>query len=181
MKRIFAAILAAAMLVSAAGCGNNKQNDVITSETQKADTDQVKVYAEAKEDTLGAVLLGLFTTQVQENNDISAEELASTLISDEAILFAGDTAPMEEGFLIGFSEDITGFEEAIVFMPIIGSIPFVGYIFDLAEDADVEAFVQNLQDKANMRWNVCTEAEQMVVASYQDKVFFVMCPNSLED
>ena len=88
--------------------------------------------------------------------------------------------PMEEGFLMGFDADITGFEEAVAFMPMIGTIPFVGYVFDLAEDADVEAFMTTLQENANMRWNICTEAEQTVIASYGDKVFFLMCPKSLE-
>ena len=63
---------------------------------------------------------------------------------------------------------------------LIGTIPFVGYVFDLAEDADVEAFMTTLQENANMRWNICTEAEQTVIASYGDKVFFLMCPKSLE-
>lgn len=178
MKKFLATLLTTAMIISAVGCGN-KNN--VTTETQKADTVTTVVYTAPKEATLGATLLDVFTTQMEADKDTSAQDMASTLITNEAILFSGDTVPMEEGFLPGFKEDITGFEEAIVFMPIIGSIPFVGYIFDLADDADVEAFVTNLQEKANMRWNVCTEAEQMVVASCGDKVFFVMCPNSLED
>ena len=100
------------------------------------------------------------------------------VITNEAILFAGATMPVEEGFLMGFDEEISGFEDAVMFAPMIGTIPFVGYVFDLAEDADVEAFVTTLQEHANMRWNICTEAEQTVTASFGDKVFFMMCKKS---
>jgi len=37
-----------------------------------------------------------------------------------------------------------------------------------------------LKDNANPRWNICTEAEETVVGSVDNKVFFVMCPKSFE-
>ena len=89
--------------------------------------------------------------------------------------------PVEaEGFLMGFSADITGFEEAVSFMPVIGTIPFMGYVFTLAEDADVETFISTLETNADPRWNICTEAEETVIEAVGNKVFFLMCPKSLE-
>jgi len=60
-------------------------------------------------------------------------------------------------------------------------MPFVGYIFDLADDADKEAFMTNLTEKADLRWNICTEAEQTVVEAIGDKVLFLMCKKSLAE
>ena len=76
--------------------------------------------------------------------------------------------------------DITGFEEAVGFMPMIGTIPFMGYVFSLADGADVDAFIATLETNANPRWNICTEAEQTVIKAVGNKVFFLMCPKSLE-
>lgn len=39
--------------------------------------------------------------------------------------------PVSEGLLNGFNAEITGFEEATMFSPMIGSIPFIGYVFKL--------------------------------------------------
>ena len=64
-------------------------------------------------------------------------------------------------------------------MPMMGSIPFIGYIFDMPADADLEAFMTTLKESANMRWQVCVEAEEMVVEAIGDKVFFLMCKKDL--
>lgn len=39
--------------------------------------------------------------------------------------------PVEEGLLNGFTGEIKGFDDAYVFSPMIGSIPFIGYVFKL--------------------------------------------------
>lgn len=169
MKKFLVTLLAAVMVLSMVACGSKKEETPATT-----------VLTEVEEGTLGATLLEVFSTEMEANSALTAQELADTIITNEAILFAGASMPMEEGFLMGFDADITGFEEAVAFMPMIGTIPFVGYVFDLAENADVNAFMTTLQENANMRWNICTEAEQTVIASYGDKVFFLMCPNSLE-
>ena len=51
----------------------------------------------------------------------------------------------------------------------------------MEEGADVEGFVQTLTDNADPRWNICTEAEETVVEVCGDKVFFLMCPKTLEE
>lgn len=175
MKKFLATVLASVMVLSMVACGNKNAQ---TSETPSAPA--VEVITEVEDGTLGATLLEVFSTEIEANNALTAQELADKIITNEAILFAGMAMPMEEGFLMGFDADIKGFEEAVSFAPMIGTIPFVGYVFDLAEGADVAAFTTTLQENANLRWNVCTEADQMVIATFADKVFFLMCPNSLE-
>lgn len=198
MKKILATCLTIALTASLVACGaGNGTSENVSSETftteetitteSNASTEETIVTEgdvsteEAAGETLGPTLLAIFKDALAANPEMTAEELADTVVTNEVILFAGATAPVEEGFLSGFREDITGFEEGVMFAPIIGSIPFMGYVFTLAEDADTEAFLTMLEEKANMRWNVCTEAEEMVMEAVGNKVFFVMCPKSLED
>jgi len=68
-----------------------------------------------------------------------------------------------------------------MFAPMMGTIPFVGYVFTLDEGADVEAFMKMLEDNANLRWNVCTEAEEMTVENEGNVVFFLMSPKAFEE
>ena len=60
------------------------------------------------------------------------------------------------------------------------TVIFVGFVFVLEDGADVEGFKQMLSDNANLRWNICTEAEELVVESSGNTVFFLMCPATME-
>ena len=53
----------------------------------------------------------------------------------------------------------------------IGSIPFVGYVFVLEDGTDKTEFISNLKENANLRWNICVEAEEMVTGVAGNKVF----------
>ena len=111
------------------------------------------------------------------NAQATTEELANTLVTDPAIQFMGGAMPLEVGteYFTGFDEyQITGFESAAVYMPMIGSIPFVGYVFTV--DGDAAAFEQTLLDNADPRWNICVTAEETVSTTSGNLVFFVMCP-----
>jgi hypothetical protein len=88
---------------------------------------------------------------------------------------------VQAGPLTGFDSEISGFEEGVMFSPMIGSIPFVGYIFTIADGDDPDVFIQTLTDSANPRWNVCTEADETVVDNIGNYVFFLMCPESFDD
>jgi len=68
-----------------------------------------------------------------------------------------------------------------MFGPAIGTIPFIGYVFDLSDDTDVNDFKNNLKDNADLNWNICTEADELVVESDGDKVIVIMTPDSFED
>ena len=132
-------------------------------------------------DTIGALLTQEFYALKAENAEITAQEMADTILTNPIIQFSGGTMEVEEGLLTGFGNaEITGFEQGVMFAPMIGTIPFVGYIFTLAEGTDVDAFMQTLRDNADPRWNICTEAEETVVEKADSMVFFVMCPSQFE-
>ena len=129
--------------------------------------------------TLGTTLLADFKSKA---SSMGTEELANALVQNPAIKFMGGAMPVEEGLLSGFDNaEIKGFKSGAVFMPMIGSIAFIGYVFELDNAADIPAFISTLEKNANMRWNICVEAEEMVTGSSGNKVFFVMCPTSLEE
>lgn len=123
--------------------------------------------------TVGGTLLAAF----KANSDGSALSVAESLVANPVIPFMGGAMSVEPGYLTGFDNaEITGFKEGAVFMPMIGTIPFVGYVFTLENAADAPAFIANLKANANLRWNICTSADEMVAGSAGNKVFFVMCP-----
>lgn len=109
----------------------------------------------------------------------TAEEIAAALIENEGFYdIQMMTAEMEEGYLNGFDADITGFNTCYTFLPMINTIPFVGYVF---ETDDAAALSEALQAHAQLNWNICTEADEMVVETKDNLVFFVMSPLSFEE
>lgn len=132
-------------------------------------------------DTVGSLLAQEFHALKAENAEITAQEMADAILANPMIQFEGAVMEVEEGLLSGFGNaEITGFNGGVMFAPMIGSIPFVGYVFTLDEGADVDAFMQTLKDNADPRWNICVEAEETVVENADNMVFFVMCPSQFE-
>ena len=162
MKKILAMILAIITVMSFAACGKNDADETLPTE-------------EATEATLGNALAAVFEENAE---DMSIEEIANEMVAHPSILFNCMALEVEPGFLAGFDNEITLFTKGMTFAPMIGSIAFVGYVFE-TEDAD--ALIAELKDNANMRWNICVEAEEMVVKKHGNKVFFVMCPKELEE
>ena len=151
-------------------------------ETKPEETkpEETKPEEEKAPATLGNTLLKDFKNKA--NAGMSTLEIAEGLMQNEAILFMGGAMEVEPGLLSGFDNtEITGFKSGAVFMPMIGSIAFIGYVFELENAAETGAFISKLKSSANMRWNICVEAEEMVTGSVGNKVFFVMCPKVLEN
>ena len=149
-------------------------------ETKPEVKPETKPEEEKAPSTLGNTLLADF--KIKANSGMGALEIAEGLMQNEAIKFMGGAMEVEPGLLSGFDNtEITGFKSGAVFMPMIGSIAFVGYVFELENAADTGAFISKLKGSANMRWNICVEAEEMVTGSVGNKVLFVMCPKTLEE
>ena len=189
MKKLISLLLALIMMFTMVACAADNGETPETEDTNTEDvidateedaTEAEDETAETTGDTLGQTMLKDFQETVAANPDMTAQEIADDLITNPAILFAPATMPVEEGFLSGFTTEITGFEEATMFAPMIGSIPFVGYVFTLGADADVDAFIDTLEANADLRWNICVEAEEMVVDNIDNTVFFLMCPKALD-
>lgn len=209
MKKVLSMIMAAAMIMSMTACENEKAPteitpteavteapttaEEVTEVETEAPTEAEEVTEAPVEDentepddgaavdgTLGEILLADFTERAADEA-ATAQEIADGLMTNPAILFGPVTMPVEQGLLTGFGNaEITGFKEGVTFAPMIGSIAFVGYVFDLEEGTDSAAFIQTLKDNADPRWNICVEAEETICEQVGNKVFFVMCPKSLE-
>ena len=192
MKKIIALLACLAMLLSMAACGNEttepttepttQATEPTTEATEPTIEDVVETPDEpaVTEGTVGETLLATF----KANATGTAEEIANAVIGDPTIPFMGMAMainPVDFEFLSGLGEaKITEYEEGAMFGPMIGTIPFIGYIFKLAEGTDVEAFKTTLTENANLRWNICTAAEELVVENEGNTVFFLMCPTTFE-
>ena len=129
--------------------------------------------------SVGNTLLSQFNSIASSGNALS---VAEKLVANPIIAFSGGAMSVEPGFLTGFGNtEIKGFKEGAMFAPMIGTIPFVGYVFTLEDGADASAFISMLKSSADLRWNICTTADEMVSGSKNNKVFFVMSPLSFEE
>ena len=124
---------------------------------------------DAEPTTMGTKLAKTFSDSIDQGKDMG--KTMELLIEQSG--FDCGTMECEEGFLNGFSGEITGFSSATMFAPFIGSIPFVGYVF---VTDDTSALKDKLAAQADPRWNICTEAEETVIEEKGNYVFFVMCP-----
>lgn len=162
MKRIMAFAVSVILLAACiSGCG--KKND---------DASNIEA------NTVATKLQVQFREEIKDNKDIIA--VADKLVDNNPVLgeVAMGSMGVEPGFLNGFNGDVMGFDNGVMFAPFIGTIPFVGYIF---ETSDTDALVKELNDKAMLNWNICTTADEKVVDVVDNYVFFVMAPNSFED
>ncbi|MDY4488688.1 MAG: hypothetical protein SPE18_11665 [Candidatus Limivicinus sp.] len=176
MKKLFSILIAATLLLSLCACGNSAP---VTTEppVHETPTPSAAPSETPAGESMGQALLKDFTDRVNAEPELGAEELAKALLENPVIEFTGDALPVEPGLLTGFGNtEITGFAQGAMFAPMIGTIPFVGYVFVLDEGADAEAFVQTLKDNADPRWNICTEADETIAEHVGNTVFFVMCP-----
>ena len=181
MKKALTILLISMMAMTFTACGNSDSSDSGSSSGSSA-SEESKPDEEIKADTVGTKLYVDFKEKAEADSAATAQSLADALMANPMIQFAPATMPVEQGLLSGFGNaEITGFKEGVMFGPVIGSIPFIGYVFTLDDGADAEAFVKTLKDNADLRWNICVEAEEMVCEIVGDKVFFVMSPKSFEE
>ena len=185
MRKKFALFLAAAMVLSLTACGKSNDNSNTTQATTEATTEaatEATTQADNNkaEGTMGQILLQDFKDRIAADENITPQEMAEALLTNPVIQFMGAAMPMEPGYLAGFSEEISGFSECVMFAPMIGSIPFVGYIFTVDEGNDVNEFAENLEKLADPRWNICVEADETIIEISGNTVFFLMCPNNTE-
>lgn len=138
MRKLATILLTACMMLSLAACGGK-------AEEQEP--------AKKAPETLGEHLLADFEERLAENGELTAQELADGILANELIAFSGGAMAVEEGLLTGFGNaEITGFSEGVMFAPMIGTIPFVGYVFVLDSEDAVEGFVATLTESADPRW-----------------------------
>lgn len=162
MRKVVATLLMVVMVWGIIGCG--MVNDTASAGGSATSESQL-----SGENTMGNKLGELFLSKIGPGADKTA---IAQLLADES---GYDCVVVEaqEGYLNGFTEEIKGFKSAVQFAPMIGSIPFVGYIF---ETDDAAALRDKLTSVADPRWNICTEAAETICVVSGNYVFFTMCP-----
>lgn len=168
MKKLctsFMVVLSIFAVISIAGCKKNEKPADVQAETEKPVT-------------VAQILAADFKAKISADEAISMEALAGQLMENSVIEFGPAVMPVEPGYLNGFTNDITDFSEGCFFGPMIGAIPFAGYVF---RTDNAEVLAAALKADADLRWNICTQADEMVCEIYKDVVFFVMAPLSFEE
>ena len=190
-KNFVIAAMTLAMTASLfAGCGKKEEKPVEKPDTEAAapsETEQGSVTdlpefvpdekPELGEDTIAKNLAAKFKEEAAKTQDIQA--IADTLAADEELIQTGCmVAEVEEGWLNGFAADeIKGFQKGVAVAPMIGSIPFIVYMF---ETDDADALKATLTENAQLNWNICTIADEMVCEAEGNLVFFCMAPGYWE-
>lgn len=201
IRKTLVLMLATSLVLSLTACGGKKTEveapvkEEVTTETVEETTEAVESTeiestesseesteavesteeTEVKDTPTGTVaskLYELFETEIATTDDIN--EVANKLIEAEYFKEVSmTTMEVEPGFLNGFEAEITGFNNGVMFAPMIGTIPFVGYIF---ETDNTELLIDELETNASLNWNICTTADEMLVKAHDNYVFFVMSP-----
>lgn len=203
MKKIIALIIAGLMVLSFAACGEKEDANETTTgteetssteagsteagSTEEAPSDEApSEEAPSDEAVAGVKVEGSVSEayvkafkELAADGSLSALEIAEKFAEKiEAPMMLGAMDMTEAEFFQGFNEEFTveGFEEAATYMPMIGSIPFISYVFKLSDDADKDAFKTSLEENANPRWLVCVAADETAVEVEGNYVFLIMCP-----
>lgn len=127
--------------------------------------------------TVAATLSKSFESIAKKEKSI--EKMAQTIANNEVIIPEMQTFEIgKDDYLAGFKEEIKGFKNAYGIAPMIGTIPFIGYVFEVENP---EEFVKTLKEYAQLDWNICTQADEMKISTVDNYVFFVMSPNTFEE
>ncbi len=195
MKKLLSLSLVLSLMLCTVACGEESSS---TSEATTTVTEAIEVTEETVNEvteeyveefveptfplpegvSFGQYILEDFKNLIAENPDIDTDELATQLLENESILFFGMTSEVEEGALQGFTTDITGFDSGAMFGPAMSSIAFIGYVFEVYDDTDINEFMETLKNNSNPAWQVCVEAEETICEAVGDKVLFIMAPLS---
>lgn len=153
-KILFVLVLALAIALFATGCGTTKTSDKLSDKLSYSFEETIK-----KESDLKKV-----AETLSKNENIKTKLMVTELNNDD--------------YITGFEKDVTGFKKAYVIQPMIGTIPFIMYVF---ETDNAEEFSKTLEENAKLNWNICTEADEMRTSTYKNYVFFVMTPASFDE
>lgn len=188
MKKTLLAIIFAILVISLVSCGAKKDDgkgtdDAINDIESGTGTDVIAPDTDASTETdagtdseelLSDSVVNAFFKKAKDG--MTAEEIANEMVKDgETEGYVVDVMG-DDSYFMGFGNaEITGYTEAARFSPMIGTIPFMAYIFILDEGADSAAFMQMLLDNCNPRWNICTEADTVKTEQSGNAILFLMC------
>ncbi|MCQ2507378.1 MAG: hypothetical protein MJ097_01160 [Dorea sp.] len=169
MKKIISLLVISMMACALVACGGKNESQ----EPGETVLEQLPV------DASPALKVSLdFQGKAASGDYKTAQELADAMMETGYLEFEPASMAVEPGYLNGFTEEITGFSEGVMFGPAIGSIPFVAYVF-VTDDAD--SLADTLAHCYDLRWNVCTQADEFQCAIVKDKGCVVMAPDTFEE
>lgn len=198
MKKKMALLLTVTMLVTLLGACGDKQvtenpgdnpvtvepsvsiDDVTTSVETPVETPAEDPYPEfvpdenvkPDGDTAAVILCNRFMIEAALSEDMF--EIANAIVSDETIMpLALEVMECTPGYLNGFSEEIKGFDTGVMMIPMIGSQPFASYILKTNDPASL---ISELEACVDLRWNICTEADEMQIVATDTLVYVVLAP-----
>ena len=168
MKKLLTVVLTAMLALGLVACGGDSNNE--------------GGLVSGSADTFGQNVVIEYRITADANKDADALTIATKLSESE---FFGElslmAAEIDPAYMPGFADaTIEGYESAAMLAPMIGVIPFVSYIFNLAEGTDANAFAENLKAVADPNWNICTTADETLTYVEGNTVFFVMSPASMD-
>lgn len=190
MKKILALILASMMLLTLVACGNTTSNEETTTEapvnneettTESGNTEnnEAIVAPAVPETSWGYAFWNVFVESIQNNPEIATGEIVYNMLMSQAgqALGMAESVEVVPGFLQGFNgTEITGFDSATVFLPWVSGYAFIGYVFKLDANANVNEFISMLDANKDMRWMQCMDAEIATLGAYHNYVILVMSP-----
>lgn len=122
-------------------------------------------------------LAELFEKEVKETKDL--KKLGEALKDSEIIEYNVDVMELKKGdYFPGFDNEIKNYKKLVAVNPMIGAQPFALYLFETDKPEELE---KELKENHNLRWNICTSADEMVTRVEGNIVFFVMSPKSFEE
>lgn len=115
----------------------------------------------------------IFKEEIKNDKDIL--DIAKIISKNENIEFKAEVNELsKDDYLPGFNNEIKGYKRVVQVAPMVSTIPFILYIFEVEEAED---FAEKLKNEANPRWNICTEADEVLVEYEDNYVFMVMTPS----
>lgn len=182
MKKVLAILMALVMVLALAACSKAPVTEETSTEADVQNAVEETSEAAVSGETVAQSLANEFKALAATETDalVIGEKLAQNA-AVSAISLTAMEMELEENYLQGFDNyEVTGFDKCIMVAPMISTLPFISYVFTLSEGTDADAFVKGLEDNANLRWNICTQADEMAAVAEGNLVFFVMAPTSFE-
>ena len=177
MKKLIIMLLAGSLSLCA--CSNTLDQQVDTSKLESNELND-----EDSNQTAGEELSNYFLEIINSNPEGTIDDYIIEFINSTPTPFELSSIVVEEGYLAGFNyTEILGFKVGYQIAPMIGSIPFIAYAFELetTDTKEIEEFKTKLINSADLRWNICTEADSLVYCNKDNIVFFIMSPDTFEE
>ncbi len=182
MKKILALALSVLMILALVACGQPADTTAEAPEStpetpvvpETPETPDNVIAPEIEDGTWGAAFWAEFQNAVAVEG-ATTESIINALYASDAGKGVNNAmvSPVMEGYLPGFSADITGFKSGATLASMMMGVPFAAYVFELEADANMRQFVKLLKDNSDPAWNICTTAEMTTIGAVDNFALLV--------